>query len=59
MSRVRLFSISYRFGSVPVPEPEDPRLIPDCRDLGTEDETTALKGKPETGINASVVIHSR
>ncbi len=28
-SRVRVFSIRYRFGPAPVPEPEDPYLIPD------------------------------
>jgi len=38
----------------PVPEPDNPHPIPDCRDLRPE-TIQHLKGKPETGINASVI----
>jgi hypothetical protein len=38
----------------PVPEPDNPYLTPDCRDLRPE-TIQHLKGKPETGINASVI----
>jgi hypothetical protein len=46
-SRVRVFSIRYRFGPVPVPEPEDPYLLPDQPRPETRSCSSALKGKLE------------
>ena len=58
-SQVQVFSTRFRFRPEPVPEPDNPYPIPDCRDLRPEDAATELKGKPETGMNAAVMIHSR
>ena len=43
----------------PVPEPEDPHLAPDRRDLRPEDAAKALKGKPDIGMYAAGMIHSQ
>ena len=40
--RVRVFSTRCRFGPESVPEPDNPCPMPDCRDLGPEDECTSV-----------------
>ena len=41
-SRVQVFGIRYRFRPAPVPEPDNPYLIPDCRDLRPENVSRHL-----------------
>jgi hypothetical protein len=53
-SQVQVFGTRFRFRPAPVPEPDSPYPPPDCRDLRPE-TIQHLKGKPETGINASVI----
>jgi len=52
-SLVQVFLCRYRFRPAPVPEPEDPYLMPDQRRPETRRCATALNGKPETGMVAA------
>ncbi len=58
-SQVQVFSTRCSFAPAPAPAPEDPYLIADRRDQRPEDVIAALKGKPETGMVAAGMIHSR
>jgi hypothetical protein len=58
-SRVRVFSTRYRFRPAPVPEPEDPYLTPDCRDLRPENVCpSTLSGLPMLPPLSSVSLWS-